>query len=343
MRPGLIAMTICAAFFFSACAEAPGGDGTAKEGAEAAYAVIDRIEAPDAGYDYISVDPGAKRLFIGREYGVMTVDLETGEASTLLERNDVAAVLILPDTDLMLSTNYGSNDAALFNRVTAQVIADIPTGTEPDGAMFEPDSGLIFVMNGGSEDVTVIDPESARAVATIAVGGIPEAATSDGSGRVYINIEDTNEVVVIDIAARNVVARYPLPECHEPTGIAYDPATGLLISACHNNIAKLIEARTGRDRGSFAIGTGADGAIFNPGTRTGFVSCIDGTLTVFRLDEQGNAGIIQTVTTADGARTQAYDSQTDRIYLPAARVERNEAGEYLRAAEGFQIIVVGRR
>lgn len=342
MKSTLATAIACFALFISACSDAPEGNAGAAESTETDYAVVDRIEAPDAGYDYVSVDSAANRLFVGREYGVMTVDLHTGVARTLLERNDVAAVLLLPDSDLMLSTNYGSNDATLFNRVTAEVIADIPTGLEPDGALFEPASGLIFVMNGGSQDVTVIDPESARSIATISVDGVPEAATTDGRGHVYINLEDTNEIVVIDVAERSVIGRYPLAECHEPTGIAFDSATGLLISACHNNIAKLIDAATGEDRGSFAIGAGADGVIFDQATRRGFVSCIDGTLTIFRLNEQGEIRVVQTVATADGARTQAYDPETDRLYLPAAHVERNEAGEYLRAVEGFQIIVVGR-
>lgn len=125
------------------------------------YRVIKTINAPDAGYDYVSVDSVKNRLFVGSEHGVMTVDLNNGNTNTLLERDHVAAVLMLPNSDLMLSTNYDSDNATLFNRKTAQIIADIPTGQEPDGALYDPVSGLVFVMNGESEDVTVIDPSKA--------------------------------------------------------------------------------------------------------------------------------------------------------------------------------------
>ncbi|MGJ8564598.1 MAG: YncE family protein [Alphaproteobacteria bacterium] len=207
--------------------------------------------------------------------------------------------------------------------------------------LWGPVSGLIFVMNGESQDVTVIDPASAKAIASIPVGGVPEAAASAGDGRVYVNIEDTNEIAVIDIATRTVATRYALPECNEPTGIAYDPVTGLLISACHNNITKLIDAKTGADHGDFPIGAGADGAIFNINTRIGFVSCIDGTLTVYRFSKDGRPTVLQTIKTADGARTQTYNPFTDRLYLPAATVERDGDGRYLRAEKGFKIVVVG--
>ncbi|MFC3051586.1 YncE family protein [Kordiimonas pumila] len=305
-----------------------------------AYKVSRTITAPDGGYDYISVDHAANQLFVGRDNGIMTVDLATGKTTTLLERADVAAVLLIPDTDLMLSTNNDSNDATILNRKTGAVIADIKTGDGPDGAFFEEKSGLIFVMNGHSEDVTVINPATAEVLATIPVGGKPEAANADGKGHVFVNVEDTNEIAVISTASLTVAKRYALPDCDEPTGMAYDPVTGLIISVCHNNIAKLIEAETGRNHGNIKIGSIADGSIFNPETRIGYVSCIDGTLTVYHLDTEGNATVLQTIKTADGARTEAYDPIADELYLPAAHVEWGPDGEYMGAEKEFKVVVV---
>lgn len=315
----------------------PGG-----EVAAPVWKVVDRLKAPEGGYDYASIDADARQLFIGREYGVMAVDLKTNAVRTLIERDDVAAVLLIPGTDLMLTTNNGADTATLLNRKTGVAHTDIKTGKGPDGALYDPDSGLAFVMNGDSEDITLIDIKAAKVVGTIKAGGVPEAATTDGKGRVYVNIEDKNEVLVINVASRKVVGHYPLAGCNEPTGITYDAATGLLIPVCHNNIAKLIDAASGADKGSFAIGAGADGSLFDPKSRIGYVSCIDGTLTVYKLDEKGQTTILQTVKTSDGARTAAFDPVTARVYLPAATVERDAAGEYLRADKNFSVVVVGR-
>ena len=175
------------------------------------------------------------------------------------------------------------------------------------------------------------------------VGGGPEGAVPDGRGHLFLNIEDHNEVAVIEIAARKVMRRYALRGCVEPTGIAYDAKSGLLISACHNGIAKLTDAATGRDRGSIAIGKGADGSIFDPARRLGFVPCIDGTLTVYRLDPGGNATVVQRLATRVGARTASYDTQRDRLYLASAHVERAPKGAYIRARTDFRITTVGRR
>lgn len=146
---------------------------------------------------------------------------------------------------------------------------------------------------------------------------------------------------MIDIASFKVINRYPLPKCNEPTGIAFDPVANLLISVYHNNIAELIDGKTGEDRGEFPIGSGTDGSIFNVETRIGYVSCIDGTLTVYHLSKDGQPTVLQNIQTADGARTQAYNPVTDRLYLPAATVERDSEGNYVRAEKGFKIVVVG--
>ncbi len=316
----------------------------AKAGSQAAtpvWRVVNTLKAPEGSYDYASIDVEARQLFIGRQYGVIAVDLTTNAVRTLIKRDDVASVLLIPGTNLMLTTNNGADTATLLNRRTGQSVAEIKTGKGPDGAFYDANSGLAFVMNGDSEDITLIDIKAGKAIGTIAAGGAPEAGASDGKGRVYINIEDRNEVLVIDVASRKPVARYPLPGCNEPTGLTYDAATGLLIPVCHNRIAKLIDAVTGADKGSISIGAGADGSLFDPKTRIGYIPCIDGTLTIYRLDEAGKATVLQTVATSDGARTAALDPVTGRLYLPAATVERDEKGEYLRADKNFSVVVVG--
>lgn len=304
------------------------------------YAVVDRIAGPDGRYDYATVDSAARRLFVGRGGGVMAIDLDTRNVTPVLTPGEgVAAVLMLPGT-LMLSTNGDANTAMILDRRTGRHTATIPTGKDPDGAAYDARSGLAFVMNGDSEDVTVIDPSRARAVATVPVGGRPEGAVADGSGSLFVNVEDTAEIARIDIARRNVVARYRLAGCEEPTGIAHDPVTGLLIAACHNGVAKLIDARTGADRGGFGIGKMADGAIFDPARRLVSIPCNDGTLTIAALDRRGMARRIATVRTQVGARTAALDAATGRLYLPATDYRPDAQGEPQRVAGTFKVLVV---
>ncbi len=234
-------------------------------------AILAEHGGPDGGYDYLSVDSDARRVFAAREFGVMAVDFDTGKVTDrLIEANDVSAVLPIAGTNEMLSTIYGDNEAVLFDRSTGEEIARIAVGEKPDAAAYDPDSGLAFVMNAGGNSISLIDVADRAPVGTIAVGGKPEAGAIDGKGHLFVNIEDTAEIAVIDIAARTVARRLPLPGCVEPTGIAYDALSDTLISACHNGVAKLIDAGSGADKVTVQVGRNADGAIFDPRSRLAY-------------------------------------------------------------------------
>ncbi|MBB6093735.1 YVTN family beta-propeller protein [Povalibacter uvarum] len=311
----------------------------AAEGAQ--YKVVDTFRGPDGGYDYVSVDSAAQRVFIARKYGVMAIDLKDRKViPELIKGNDVSAVLIIPGTDLLLTTNWGGHTATLLDRRTGKAKAEIVTGKQPDAAVFDPSSRRAFVMNGESKDITVVDVAKAVAIATIPLGGKPEAGAADGKGRIYVNIEDTAQIAVIDTARLKVLTKYSIPECEEPTGIAYDAVTGVLISACHNGIARLVDAATGKDRGWFKVGAEADGAIFDSARRLAYIPCDDGTMTIVHLDERAQTRPVAVVKTARGARTAALDPQTGRLYLPYADFTTDSAGEDVQTPGTFAVLVV---
>lgn len=311
------------------------------EPARHAHKVVQTISGPDGAYDYLSVDSDAKRLFSAREFGVMALSTETGTVTDrLIEANDVSAVLVLPGTSLMLSTVYGDDKAVIFDRRTGEKKGEIATGKSPDAAAYDPASRLVFVMNAKSNDATVIDPVTMKVLATIPMGGKPEAGVSDQKGRLYVNVEDSAEIAVIDTAGRSVTARYKMAGCEEPTGIAFDPLTATLIAACHNSTVKLIAAADGADRGTVRVGADSDGAIFNPVTRLAYVPSKDGTLSIFQLDDQGKPGPVETVKTAPNARTAALDPATGKVYLASAEFRKDEAGEDVPVPGSFKIVVV---
>jgi DNA-binding beta-propeller fold protein YncE len=142
----------------------------------------------------------------------------------------------LPDGQV-LSTNGDSDTATLFDGISGKVRAQISTGQKPDGAVFDPASRLVFVMDGKDGTVTLIDPVRGDSPGRITVGGKLEAAVADGLGRVFVNVETSNEIAVIDTAQRKVLTRYALPGCDGPTGLALDQEKGLLVAACSNRVA----------------------------------------------------------------------------------------------------------
>jgi YVTN family beta-propeller protein len=280
----------------------------------AAPALAYRVQGSTAGqegsFDYLSVEQPSGRVFVGRSFGVEVMD--GGRMKTVLERNTVASVLQVGPR-LLLTTNRGMDSATLMDRTDHRVLADLPTGKSPDGAVYDEASGRAFVMNGGSKTISVIDIPTQRVVAGIALDATPEAGVVDGAGRLFVNQEETNRIAVIDIASNQITARYALPGCDEPTGLARDPVSGLLAAACRNGVLKFVDSRDGRDRGHLETGKGADASLFDATRRIGFVPCLDGTLTIYRLDDAGRVTTTQRLATRAGARTAAYDSVRDRL------------------------------
>ena len=306
------------------------------------FHVIDRLAAGDGGWDLLSVAPADQRLYVAHGDRVTGFDLRTGKATDkLVEGQRVHAALAIPGTHDVLSTNGETNNAYLFDGRTGRIRATIPTGTKPDAAAYDPATHTIWIMNPGSGDITVVDAASAKVLATIEVGGSLEMGEADGRGRMYVNVEDKNEVAVLDTRARKLVSRFPLEGCDGPTGIAVDGRDKEVVSACGGSAVAIVSSPDGRQIASLPIGKGADGAAFDPLHHVALVPAgRDGNLTVIRLGPK--PAVVGRLPTAVSARTIAVDPSTGRAYLPSATLAPAAAGERPKAVPGsFQVLVVG--
>jgi DNA-binding beta-propeller fold protein YncE len=307
------------------------------------YGVTQRIKGPDGGWDYASFDPVRGRVYVSRAGGVTALDVASGLVTGhLADAQRAHAVVPINAGTQLLVTDSGVNLAHLIDAASGKLVADIPTGQKPDSAVFDPASGLVLVMNGRSGDTTLIDPTTHAVVGSIVIGGGLEAATVDGAGRLFVNIEDQNRIAVVDIKTRAVVARYPLDGCQGPTGLAYAPGADLLISACANKVAKVIRASDGAVVASLAIGAGPDQIAYDAGRKLAFIPCgRDGVMEVVAVRGPSDVAIVQTVTTQVGARTGAVDPASGKVYLPTADFVTPAAGGKPVATPGtFEILVV---
>jgi DNA-binding beta-propeller fold protein YncE len=199
-----------------------------------------------------------------------------------------------------------------------------------------------MVMAHAGGRVTLVDPKAMKAVGDIEVGGTLEEGAADGSGRGFVAVESAHEIAVLDLKARKVAARWPLPGCDGPTGLAYNPQDRLLIAACDGATA-IVRAADGKVVAMLPTGKGADGAVYDPKARLAFIPAgRDGTLSVIGF-KGGKPAVLETVPTQKGARTIALDERTGRLYLPSATyVVSAQTGRPTPVAGTFQVIVVGR-
>ena len=289
---------------------------TAANAAAPAYHIVDRIVGPDGRWDYVRVDAAHNRVLVAHGTSVTAVDLATRAVTTGL----TPGLLLhdaMPVNGEVLVTDGGAGKAVFANGRTGAPVATVQAGKNPDAAAYDAHSGLILVMNHSGGDITLIDAKAHAAVGTVTVGGDLEAAVVDGAGRAFVNVEDKNQIAVVDLASRKVVARYVLTGCDGPTGIAYDAADRMLIVAC-DGATDFVDARTGKVLQILATGKGADGVAFDAGRKLAFVpSGRAGTLAVIAVS-RGRSAVVQTLQTQVSARTIGLDERTGRLYLPSA-------------------------
>jgi len=287
-----------------------------------AYSVAGRFAVGgEGGWDYLVADAKTKRLYVPRSSRVAVLDAETGKpVGEIPDTAGVHGVALAPDLGKGFTSNGRAGTVTVFDLASLKVLSELKaTGENPDAILYEPVTKRVLAFNGRTANVTAFDAASGAVAGTIPVGGKPEFAASDASGRVFVNIEDASEIAVIDAKSLTVSARWKLPGCKDPTGLALDAKGGRLYAGCGNKVAAVVSTADGRLLATVPTGEGTDGVSFDPEKGLAFVSNGEGTLTVIRETAPGVFTAIQNVPTQRGARTVALDEATHRLYLPTAR------------------------
>ena len=275
----------------------------------------------EGGWDILTIDPTAHRLYLSHATKVVVIDL--AKDAVIAEIDDtpgVHAFVAVPELQRGFSSNGKEAKASVVDLKTLKTVSKIDTGANPDAIVYEPNHRELYVFNHAGNSCTVIDAKRTSVVTTIQLGGSPEFAAVDGAaGRIYCNIEDKSEVAVIDTIKHEVAAYWTLAPGEEPTGIALDARHHRLFAGCHNKTMVMLDTNTGKVIANVPIGASVDGCAFDDTTHLAFAACGDGTTTIAKDDGANKLTVVQVLKTERGARTIALDPTTHRIYLPTAQ------------------------
>lgn len=274
----------------------------------------------DGGWDYMSVDPHSKLLYITRGDHVIVFNTSEGKQVAEIDGlHGIHCVVFASDGVHGYITDGGANQVAVFDRKTEKIVARIPVGNHPDGEVFEPVTRTVWAFDGGSHDATVISTKTNEVVATIALPGRPEFPVADGRGHVFDNIESTSQLVRLDAKTLKLTGTFPLAPCDSPSGLAIDPAHRRLFSVCDNQTMAVVDADSGKVTTTVAIGDGPDASRYTANGDFAFSpNGSSGTMTVAHEDSPDHYTVVQTLTTKKGARTMAIDPDGNHVYTVTA-------------------------
>jgi YVTN family beta-propeller protein len=275
-----------------------------------------RIGSP-GGWDYISIGPD-KKIYVSHGTHVVILDEKKGDSVGVIP-NTIGVHGIAFDEALGkgYTSNGRNNSVTVFEIKTGQILKQIPTGQNPDAILFDPFTKSVITCNGRSHDLSIIDPATEQVTATIALDGKPETAVSDEAGRIFVNIEDKNEITVVDMVRKQVVATWSLSPGESPTGLAIDRKTRRLFAGCEKWLI-VMDAVSGSIVGKYPIGNGCDGVAFDSHLKDIFASCGEGLLTVIHESSASSFQVVANVPTKRSARTLAVDEKNHQIFLPAS-------------------------
>jgi DNA-binding beta-propeller fold protein YncE len=297
------------------------------------------------GWDYLEVGPVNDWLYVSHGTQVNVLNKKTGDSVGVIENTTGVHGIAFDVAEKKGFTSNGRlNNVTVFDMNTNKVLTQIATGQNPDAIMYEPFSKTIITCNGRSKNLSIIDPVQNKLIDSIDVGGKPETAVSDGAGKIFVNIEDKNEIVAIDVKTFKVLGHWSIAPAEGPTGLAYDKVTKRLFAGCDKKLA-VVDATTGKVIATPVIGDGCDGVAFDASKKNIYTANGEGTVTVIHEESADKFTVTENATTKRGARTIAIDKNTGLLYLPTAEFEAMAAGEKGRPkmkAGTFQVLVVGK-
>ncbi len=277
----------------------------------------------DGGWDYLTVDSDAKRLYISRGAAnmVQVVDLNTNTlVGTIDSTRGVHGIALAPEFNRGFTTNGGDSTVTIFDLKTLRQIAKVTvTGKNPDALLYDPFSKRVFTFNHTGKNTTAIDAATGKVLGTAKTDGVMEAGATDLAGTIFANDEDENRVFVFDAKTLEIKGVWPLDGCKAPTGMAIDRAHKRLFAACNSSkTVTVVDYTTGKTVASIPICAGTDAASFDNAQQLIFASCSDGNIAVIHEDSPDKYTVLGMAKTEDRARTMTIDEKTHKLYTVTA-------------------------
>ena len=333
----LMALGLCVGALPLSAAPSPGASG---------YKVIKTVPVGgEGGWDYVYVDSGGRRVYISRGTHTVVLDADTyAVVGDIPDTQGVHGIAIAGDLGRGFTSNGRSNDVTIFDLKTLKPIGNVKTDANPDAIVYDPVSKRVFTFNGRGKNTTAINAADGTVAGTLALGGKPEFAAVDGKGSIFVNNEDTSEIIEINAQKITETHRWPLAPCKSPSGLAMDTKNRRLYSVCDDKVSVVVNADTGKVVATPEIGNGPDAAAFDPELNDFFASCGEGVLTVVHQDSADKYTVVENVPTKRSARTMGLDLKTHNIFMPAADFDPPAPGERRgkMKPDSFVIVVVAK-
>jgi DNA-binding beta-propeller fold protein YncE len=300
-------------------------------GASSGYHLLKKVPLTGTGgWDYVTVDDAARRVYVAHATQVEVLDADTNEPiATIPDTAGAHGVAVASEFGRGFITAGKADAVIIFDLKTLKATGQVKVGKKPDAIVYDPASKRVFAMNGDSDSTTAINAADGSVAGTVDLGGGPEFPVADGKGNLYVNLEEENLLVHIDTASLKVKDRWPVAPCKAPSSMGFDAQNRRLFLGCRSHVMAVVDADSGKVVANYPIGDHVDATAYDPATKLVLNSLGDGNVAVFHQDSADQYTFLENIATNQGSKTMGLDPKTHHLFVPA-----NQAGT-------FTILVLG--
>ncbi len=283
------------------------------------YHVFKKVALPGAGgWDYLTVDEAARRLYVSHATQVVVLDADSLEiVGKISDLSGVHGIAVAPEFGYGYITAGQMDAVIVFDLKTLAKVGEIKVGKKPDAIVYDPSAKRVVAMNGDSGSATVIEAAENRAIKTLDLEGGPEFTVADGKGNVFVNLEDRSELLRVDTRRVEVMNRWPVAPCKAPSSLAFDAENRRLFLGCRSKVMAVLDADNGKVIATYPIGDHVDASAFDPAAKVVFNSTGDGNVFAFHQDSADKYTALDVIPTVQGSKTMTLDRKTQRLFVPA--------------------------
>ena len=284
-----------------------------------------KIPLPDVDgrIDHMAIDLAHQRLFVA-ELGndsVGVIDLAHRKViRTLYHLKEPQGVAYQADTETLYVASGLDGAVRLFVGTALKPGDVIPLGRDADNIRIDAKTGLVLVGHSTGA-IAMIDPVSHTKERDIPLREHPEGfALAPAGDRIFVNVPDMRQIVVLDRSAGKQVAAWSTADGHENFPMALDEASGRILTV-YRRPPRLdaLSSADGKVVASIPTCGDADDVFVDQRRNRIYVSCGEGVVDVFERQGDGY-GRLARVLTSSGARTSLFSDALDRLYVAARSV-----------------------
>jgi len=286
------------------------------------FKLVENVKLGGEGsWDYVQVDPVRDRLYISRVGGYQVLSSRLASIGSIPAGagTRVHGIALAEPLGLGITGDGDDRTSTIFDLKTLAVVRRVRLPHGPDAVSYDPFSRAAVAVGEDDPNLMAFDPRTGKILADVHMPGSPEAAAPDGAGHLWVTLSDTSEVAEVNSRTWRVEGHWPVGgKCEVPTPISLDRSGHRVFIGCRSKVMAVVDTDTHRLLGSVPLCDGFDALVYDPTTKRTLASCNEGVLQVVDASSRDHFNTVQTLATAPGARTMAFDAKRQRVYLPVA-------------------------